>query len=313
MHQFAAIGEAMVELYHQQEKTLRMSFAGDSLNTAVYLARLFPFTQTKINYITLLGTDPYSDMMLAEWQREGIHTEFIEQLPSKLPGLYLIRTDEKGERTFYFYRSQSAARELFHPAHATKMEAVLPRMNYLYLSNITLAILEPEKYQRLLVLLKKAKTNGATLIFDTNYRPSLWPSIETARQLTEEIMQWVDTALVTFDDEQKLFGDSTPEQCVKRLHQFGAKEVVVKCGAEPCVVSVAGEQHWIPARRVEKVVDTTSAGDAFNAGYLAARWQNHSPMAAARYGHALASCVIQYPGAIIPADKMPVLFEEHVK
>ncbi len=59
---------------------------------------------------------------------------------------------------------------------------------------------------------------------------------------------------------------------------------------------------------IEKVVDTTSAGDAFNAGYLAARWQNYSPMDAARYGHALASIVIQHAGAIIPRDVMPKIF-----
>lgn len=308
MRQFAAIGEAMIEFCHQQERTMGLSFAGDSLNTAVYLARLFKATQTQVNYITLLGQDPYSEMMLAEWQREGINIELIEQIAHKLPGLYLIRTDKQGERTFYFYRSQSAARELFNQAHAAKIEAALLRMDYLYLSNITLAILEPAKYQRLFALLEKARAKGVTLIFDTNYRPMLWPDVETAQRLTQEIMRLVDISLVTFDDEKKLFGDSTPEHCVERLHRFGAKEVVVKCGAEPCVVSYAGERRWVPGHVVEKVVDTTAAGDAFNAGYLAARWQKYSPLEAARYGHELASCVIQYPGAIIPRSAMPALF-----
>ncbi len=308
MRQFAAIGEAMIELCHQQDRTLGMSFAGDSLNTSVYLARLFQAAQVQINYITLLGTDPYSAMMLADWQREGIHTEHIHQLTHKLPGLYLIRTDETGERSFYFYRSQSAARELFSAEHAAKIEATLLRMDYLYLSNITLAILEKEKYQRLLALLKQAKAKGAMIIFDTNYRPSLWPNVSAAQQATQEIMSLVDISLVTFDDEKKLFADNSPEQTAQRLHQFGAKEVVVKCGPEPCLVSFEGERQWVPGQVVEKVIDTTSAGDAFNAGYLAARWQNYSPIEAARYGHLLASRVIQYPGAIIHPSAMPKVF-----
>jgi 2-dehydro-3-deoxygluconokinase len=308
MRQFAAIGEAMIELCHQQERNLGMSFAGDSLNTSVYLARLFPFTQTQINYITLLGTDPYSEMMLADWKQEGIHTAAIDQLAHKLPGLYLIRTDAAGERSFYFYRSQSAARELFNEAHALKIEPLLLQMDYLYLSNITLAILDQEKRHRLLGLLEKAKKKGAIVIFDTNYRPTLWPTRETAQLVTQDIMRLVDISLVTFDDEKKLFGDNTPEQCAERLHRFGAKEVVVKCGQDPCIVSIGGKQHYVSAHLVEKVVDTTSAGDAFNAGYLAARWQNYSPMAAACYGHTLASIVIQHPGAIIARNKMPVLF-----
>lgn len=308
LRQFAAIGEAMIELSHQYEKTLNMNFAGDSLNTSVYLARLFSSTQTRINYITLLGTDPYSEMMLADWQREGINTQYIEQLSDKLPGLYLIRTDAAGERSFFFYRSQSAARELFNAEHTAKMETALLNMDYLYLSNITLAILEHEKYKRLITLLEKAKKKGATIIFDTNYRPSLWANVEAAQKATQDIMRLVDISLVTFDDETKLFGDKTPEQTAERLHRFGAKEVVVKCGAEPCIVSYSGERRWVPGQVVKKVVDTTSAGDAFNAGYLAARFQQYSPMDAARYGHALASTVIQHPGAIIPQNKMPQVF-----
>lgn len=308
IRQFAAIGEAMIELCHQKERTLGMSFAGDSLNTSVYLARLFSATQTRVNYITLLGTDPYSEMMLADWQREGINTDYIDQLTHKLPGLYLIRTDASGERSFYFYRSQSAARELFNPEHASKIETTLLHMDYLYLSNITLAILESEKYKRLITILEKAKKNGTTIIFDTNYRPALWPDVETAQRATQDVMRLVDISLVTFDDEIKLFGDKTPEQTADRIHRLGAKEVVVKCGAEPCVVSFAGERRWVPGCVVEKVVDTTSAGDAFNAGYLAARWQNYSPMDAARYGHTLASTVIQHAGAIIPQNVMPKVF-----
>lgn len=306
--QFAAIGEAMIELCHQTDRTLSMSFAGDSLNTSVYLSRLHSATKTQINYITLLGTDPYSQMMLADWQREGINTQYIDQLSDKLPGLYLIRTDATGERSFYFYRSQSAARELFNAEHAAKYESALLNMDYLYLSNITLAILDTEKYTRLISLLEKAKKKDITIIFDTNYRARLWPHVEAAQKATQDVMRLVDIALVTQEDEVQLFGDQTPEQTAERLHRFGAKEVVVKCGAQPCVVSYAGERRWVPGEIVTNVVDTTSAGDAFNAGYLAARLQNYSPMDAARSGHILASTVIQYPGAIIPQAKMPQVF-----
>src|ERR1700722_7328175 len=109
----AAIGEAMIEFSHETERKLNMSFAGDTLNVATYLARLQPYTKTQIHYVTALGTDPYSQLMLADWQREGIQINSVIQLPHKLPGLYLIRTDAKGERELFFYRSQSAAKELF--------------------------------------------------------------------------------------------------------------------------------------------------------------------------------------------------------
>src|SRR5688500_14536161 len=102
--QFAAIGEAMIELSHQTERQLNMNFGGDTINVSIYLARYAQYVHVQINYVTALGADPYSNMMLQQWQQEDINTQLVLQLPHKLPGLYLIRTNEKGERTFYFYR-----------------------------------------------------------------------------------------------------------------------------------------------------------------------------------------------------------------
>ncbi|MEM7283930.1 MAG: PfkB family carbohydrate kinase, partial [Pseudomonadota bacterium] len=56
---------------------------------------------------------------------------------------------------------------------------------------------------------------------------------------------------------------------------------------------------------VEKVVDSTAAGDSFNAGYLAARFAGLGCVEAAEQGNKLAATVVQYPGAIIPRTKMP--------
>jgi 2-dehydro-3-deoxygluconokinase len=52
-------------------------------------------------------------------------------------------------------------------------------------------------------------------------------------------------------------------------------------------------------------VDTTAAGDSFNAGYLAARINGAMPRDAAAAGHRLAGAVIMAPGAVIPKDAMP--------
>ncbi len=306
MRRFAAIGEAMIELAEPQPRALTMSFAGDSINTSVYLARLLPATPMQIHYITLLGRDPYSDQMLLDWQREGIHIDHIQRLPHKLPGLYLIRTDATGERSFYFYRSASAAREMFSTEHATALEPILLTMDYLYLSSITLAILDDDKYHRLLTILKRAHKKGIPIIFDTNYRPSLWPTLLVAQERIKEVLRLVKISLVTFDDEQALFQDKTPEDCAERHHSWGVTEVVVKQGQSPCLISLDGDQVQLSSERVERVVDTTSAGDSFNAGYLSGRLQDKAPMEAARIGHQLAATVIQYPGAIIPRQAMPI-------
>jgi 2-dehydro-3-deoxygluconokinase len=305
---FAAIGECMIELFHQDANHLAMSFAGDTYNVTLYLARYAPLVPLQVNYLTALGDDPYSSMMLAVWQQEGIHVEHVQRIAGMLPGLYFIRTDKDGERHFYFYRAQSAAKRLFYAAHIENILAELVHYQYLYFSGITLAILDDTSRARLFTLLGDARRNGATIVFDTNYRPALWDGPETARAVMRQALSLVDMALVTLDDEQKLFGEPTPEACIARLQSWGVKEVALKLGAAGCVVATAHGLQTVPGMWVEKVVDTTAAGDSFNAAYLAARIKGFAPEKAAEFGNRLAATVIGYAGAIIPKEKIPKLF-----
>lgn len=306
--QIAVIGEAMIELSHQSQALLALSFAGDTLNFATYLRRLLSPECFSIDYVTALGMDIYSDLMLTNWRHEGINTELIVQLPNKLPGLYLIRTDPNGERSFYFYRQNSAARELFNAStDETLIQALLTR-DYLYLSGITLAILDEMSRERLWNVLTLAKKKQIQIVFDTNYRAALWPNEETARAVINKTLTYVDIAFPTFNDEQRLFADMNPQACVERLFEKGITEVCVKCGAESALVATMEDQSLVPACLALEVIDTTGAGDSFNAAYLAARLRGIEPVNAARYGHQLAATVIRYPGAIIPLSAMPLLF-----
>lgn len=307
MKQIAVIGEAMLELSHRNDTTLALAFAGDTLNFAIYLRRLLPVEAFTIHYVTALGCDSYSDSMLKNWQQEGLNTDLVCRLKNKLPGLYLIRTDEAGERSFYFYRQNSAARELFKSCAILDLAEKLLTMDYLYLSGITLAILDDTSRESLWTLLEKAKQKGIKIFFDTNYRASLWADPESAKAAIERTLKWVTVALPTFVDEQALFGDITPEACAQRLLKNRITEVVVKCGAEPVLIATIGMQKSIPACLIEKAMDTTGAGDSFNAAYLAARLLDIEPIKAAQWGHQLASTVIAYPGAIIPQAAMPGL------
>lgn len=305
---FAAIGECMIELRHANAHNLDMGMGGDTFNVALYLARYRDALSLSVDYVTALGDDPYSSMMLESWQQEGIGTQWVQCLKDMLPGLYLIRTDERGERKFYYYRSQSAARKMFYGPKIKAITKKLERYQHLYTSGIPLAVLDTKSRKQLLELLRKAKKNGASISFDTNYRPILWENKATAKKVMTAALKLADRALVTFDDEQKLFGDKTPEQCAKRLHKFGVKEVVIKLGEKGCFISAAGQQQYVPAEKVTNVVDTTAAGDSFNAAYLAGRMTGLNCIDAGRLGHRLAAKVVQFKGAIIPKKEMPVLF-----
>jgi 2-dehydro-3-deoxygluconokinase len=301
----ALIGECLIELNGTPFGALHQTFGGDSLNTALYLARLTRPT-IDISYVTVVGTDVLSDGMVLRWQAEGIDTALTLRDPARLPGLYLIQVDAAGERTFLYWRRESAARGLLqHPGYA-HVAAELAKADLIYLSGISLAILPDEDRSKLIDQLRGLAAEGTAVVFDTNYRPALWPSADSARAASTAIFSATRLLFVTYDDEQRLWGDSSPEATLIRLHAAQAASVVIKLGAAGCLFSDGATVMKIVAAPVATVTDTTAAGDAFNAGFLAAWLKGHGPEDCCRAANALAGVVIQHRGAIIPAGATPL-------
>lgn len=303
----AVIGECMIEL-SQKGADLSRGFGGDTLNTAVYIARQVAESTLQVHYVTALGTDSFSDEMLHAWQQEKVNTRLVQRLENKLPGLYVIETDEAGERTFYYWRNDAAARYWLASPQVETLCEQLAHFDYLYLSGISVAILDAASRTKLLALLRQCRANGGKVIFDNNYRPRLWQNREETQQAYREVLACTDIAFLTLDDEDLLWGKQPVEQVVQRTQQLGVMEIVIKRGAEACLVfSAEGTEFEIPAVRLpkEKVVDTTAAGDSFSAGYLAVRLTGGDAVQAAQRGHLTASTVIQHRGAIIPLAAMP--------
>jgi 2-dehydro-3-deoxygluconokinase len=188
--------------------------------------------------------------------------------------------------------------------------ALLPALaeyDALYFSGVTLAVLAAEARQRFRAALAAARSRGRLVAFDTNYRPALWPDPIAARTVFAEFLPVISLALPTFEDEQAVWGDGDSETTARRYAAAGVAEVAVKRGARGCTLSFGGGLVDVPVAQSVKAVDTTAAGDGFNAGYLAARLTGASPEQAARAGHGLAGAVVQYPGAIIPRAATPHL------
>ncbi len=303
----AVIGECMIEL-SQKGAELNRGFGGDTLNTSVYIARQVKPDALGVHYVTALGTDSFSQQMLDAWQQEAVKTDLIQRMDNRLPGLYFIETDATGERTFYYWRNEAAARYWLESDQADAICQALTQFDYLYLSGISLAILSPASRDKLLTLLRQCRANGGKVIFDNNYRPRLWASKEETRDVYNQMLGCTDIAFLTLDDEDALWGEKPVEEVIHRTQAAGVREIVVKRGADSCLVAIQGQPIVdVPAVKLpkENVVDTTAAGDSFSAGYLAVRLTGGSAEDAAKRGHLTASTVIQYRGAIIPRDAMP--------
>ena len=289
----------MLELAHTAGGATRFGFGGDTLNTAVYMVRCLRAAEARVSYVTALGDDPCSDDMAKAWEAEGIDTSLVQRLPGALPGLYLIRNDADGERSFYYWRERAAVRRLFDGQQ--DLTAALRGVDLVYLSGISMAIFNGQRRERLFELLAHCRDNGSQLAFDTNFRPRLWPSLAKARAAYRAIGPLCDYVLPSIDDENALFGPSTPTTSASRWHGFGAREIVVKSGAGPCWISESAGTAEIEVSppAILSPIDTTAAGDAFAGAYLSARMQGQEPVTAAAAGHVLAGKVVMHSGAII--------------
>lgn len=300
MTRIVSIGECMVELAPSSvEGSYQIGFAGDTMNTAWYLRQLLG-EDHQIDYLSAVGQDAISDQMLGFLANAGIGTDPILRLPDLTVGLYMIQLQD-GERSFCYWRGQSAARSL--ASDAAHLARALNGARIAFFSGITLAILSKADRTRLLNTLSDYRAGGGTVVFDPNLRPRLW---ETPDAMTASIMaaaQVSDTVLPSHEDEATWFGDADPEATLARYAQAGVQTVVVKNGPGEIIVSESGNISRVSPVAAPRVVDTTAAGDSFNAGFLAARLAGNPIEQAVAEAAALAGRVIQSRGALMPCAR----------
>ena len=302
MTRIVCIGECMVELAQAGPGTYRRGFAGDTFNTAWYARRLLP-QAAKVGYVSCIGDDAMSDQMARFMEDAGIETGHLHRIPGRSVGLYMISTRD-GERSFSYWRDTSAARSLADdPA---RLDRALDGADMAHVSGITLAILPPEGRTRLCAALDRARAAGTTVSFDTNLRPRLWEDEAAMRDGLTRGAAAADIVLPSFDEEQGLFGDATPEDTIARYRKGGAGTVVVKNGAAEVTFwsDATGIDRLQPAP-VESVVDTTAAGDSFAGALLAGLATGTDLRDAVRAASDLSGRVIQAPGALVEDAMTP--------
>lgn len=291
-----SIGEAMVELSQAgQPDRWRLGIAGDTLNTAWYLRRLLP-DDWRVSYCSRVGMGEFSQKMLDFLTAEGIEAAHVGRDPVREIALYAISLKD-GERSFSYWRDSSAAKGLADDPQA--LAAALDGARIAYVSGITLAILPRDGRARLIDALMVARAAGTQVVFDPNLRPRLWPDAATMRDQIEATAGIADLVLPSFDDEHQHFGDADPQATVARYLARGAGQVVVKAGGDAIRYGGSEGEGLIDGLGREQPVDTTAAGDSFNAGYLAARLQGMDIAAAIHEAHELSRRVIRHRGALV--------------
>ena len=248
--------------------------------------------------MTRIGTEPLSDGLMALAKSENLYLDAIARDSQKNIGIYSVTTDAHGERSFHYWRNDSAARTLFT---VEETALFLPAAKIIYLSGISLAILTPAARERLFAALDDQRhKNGSLIAFDSNYRPTLWEDQKTAQHIMGRMWEMADIALPSIDDEMALFVEKTEEAVIERFAKCKWHAIAIKRGVRgPYAPQIdpANLPEFAPAPHV---IDTTAAGDSFNGGYLAALLLGEDEASCLLAGHNLAAKVVGAAGAIMP-------------
>jgi len=259
-----SIGECMAEFSpDEQLGKFNLGFAGDTFNTAWYIAN----NHADVNsaYFSKVGDDELSDQMLKFMSDNQVDTTYIKTVAGATIGLYLISLVD-GERTFSYWRNKSAA--TFLGQNVDDVGNAMKKQDMIYFSGITLAILDQNSRKNLFSCLKSARRAGKKIAFDPNLRPKLW---NDKKEMCDVIMAGAnlsDIILPSFEDEATWFSDADPMSTLARYQNVGAETVVVKNAGDPVSFwSQHGTGTYL-VESVEKIIDSTAAGDSFNAEIL---------------------------------------------
>ena len=162
-------GECMIEVsgntddLDKKQIKMNLNFGGDTFNAAVYFSRL---TKKEFNtfYFTGLGQDHLSKMMVKRFKNENLKTELKKIIKDKSPGLYSIQTDEKGNRSFSYWRNDSAAKKMIERCNLDNLEKFIGNTELFYYTGISLGILKPKDQNKLIELSKNLNLQLLILI-----------------------------------------------------------------------------------------------------------------------------------------------------
>lgn len=283
------IGECLVEFSSAGNGLYQLGYSGDVLNALSSAHRLGLST----GLITAIGDDPFQSGLRQILLDEDIDLTRAPVLPGKANGAYFINFDDSGAPMFHFLRKDSAATETFSAQSLEYLVTYARQARVLLFSSIPLAVMKEREKLFALLTAVKGETH---LCYDLNVRRALWSDTSKLVSMFEQLAPLVDVIFVTNDDDRLLFGERDAHVALAEYRRRGFKLVVFRRGSEKTLVADGDVSFEVPVPRVSKIVDSTGAGDAFNAGFIAGMLRRHQTYECVAMGNAAAACSVDTRG-----------------
>ena len=298
----AVLGEAMLELKSLDNGLYEMGVAGDVYNSAAMMAQL----GADVSFVSSAGTGQHAERLLRAFKDNKVNCATVLPVEQKNPGLYLIKNSESGERSFSYWRNDSAAKTLFSSVDRFK-HALEPlnSFSHIYWSGITLAIQSSEVRKLWIEYLSAFRAQGGAVFFDSNFRPQLWEDTSAIIPAYQSALRECDYYLPSLEDEQAIFNLHDKSEVLKHLKSLHSLSVLT-ADAEAILVHEQNSQSYA-LEFSSAIVDATGAGDAFSGAFCYAITNNYALSKAIRMAHVAASNIVQIKGALPTAEQWPGL------
>ncbi|GEK50689.1 sugar kinase [Vreelandella venusta] len=274
-------------------KHFHRRLAGADNNVAIGLSRL----DFQVSWLSRVGNDSFGQFIRKALEAERIDSQHIHTDSQRPTGLLFKERAQNGAdpRVEYFRQGSAASHLSIEDAKNVDFQA----LTHLHATGITPALSE-SACQLTRHLMKQARTHGASISFDPNLRPSLWPNENAMRTTLNELASRADWVLPGLAEGRLLTGCESPEAIADFYLARGAKAVIIKLGPEGSYyrgnISGSLESYLVPGRPVAEVVDTVGAGDGFAVGVISALLDGLTPQQALNRGNLVGAQAVQVVG-----------------
>ncbi len=294
------LGEVLIDFIsteptsYLEASLFQKCFGGAPMNTIVGASRL----GLKTGAVAAVGDDPFGEYLVNVLRENNVDTSrIVVKRDARTTISFVVNDPSSGERTFIFYRSpwvEGAADSLLTPQDIDY--DYLSSTEILHVSGFSLS--QNPSRDTILDAVRYAGRSGVKVSFDPTLRVDVWRSEETIREVYYKMLRLSDILVLSRDEASFIFGTDDYLEVADKALKFGLDIVGVKLGSEGCFLkSRDGKEIFEPAFKV-KAIDTTGAGDGWNAGLFFGLCTGLNLEVAVKVANAVGALVVTRRGAI---------------